>query len=95
MHGTVNALHQLIQCFTDINDYVLIQTPVYGPFGQAIINNNRRLIANQLEWIDDTHQIYFVTFEAKIKKYQPKLFILCNPHNPGGGVFEQETNYKK
>ncbi|MFU0252173.1 hypothetical protein [Spiroplasma sp. Moj] len=35
VHGTVNALHQLIQCLTYVNDYVLIQTPVYGPFGRG------------------------------------------------------------
>ncbi|AOX44237.1 cystathione beta-lyase [Spiroplasma sp. NBRC 100390] len=87
VHGTVNALHQLIQCLTDVNDYVLIQTPVYGPFGQAIVNNNRRLLANQLQWVGDTYQIDFSMFEATIKKYQPKLFILCNPHNPGGRVW--------
>ncbi|MBW1242109.1 MAG: aminotransferase class I/II-fold pyridoxal phosphate-dependent enzyme [Spiroplasma poulsonii] len=94
VHGTVNALHQLIQCLTDVNDYVLVQTPVYGPFGQAIINNKRRLLANQLQWVDDTYQIDFAMFETTIKKYQPKLFILCNPHNPGGRVWTRNELQK-
>ncbi|WP_348735991.1 MalY/PatB family protein [Spiroplasma endosymbiont of Ammophila pubescens] len=87
VHGTVNALHQLIQCLTDVNDYVLIQTPVYGPFGRAVLNNNRQLLTNQLRWEDNRYQIDFVNFANIIKKYQPKIFILCNPHNPGGRVW--------
>lgn len=94
VHGTVNALHQLIQCLTDVDDYVLIQTPVYGPFGHAIINNNRRLLTNQLQWIDDSYHIDFAAFEATIKKYHPKLFILCNPHNPGGHVWTRNELQK-
>ncbi|WHQ37325.1 aminotransferase class I/II-fold pyridoxal phosphate-dependent enzyme [Spiroplasma sp. SV19] len=94
VHGTVNALHQLVQCLTDINDYVLVQTPVYGPFGHAIINNKRRLLTNQLQWVDKSYQIDFAMFEAIIQKYRPKLFILCNPHNPGGRVWTREELQK-
>ncbi len=46
VHRTVNALNQLIKCLTDVNDYVLIQTPVYGPFGRAVLNNNHQLLTN-------------------------------------------------
>ncbi|WP_253301393.1 hypothetical protein [Spiroplasma endosymbiont of Phyllotreta cruciferae] len=89
LHGTVNALHRLIQCLTDVNDYFLIQTPVYGPFGQVIVNNNRRLLANQLQWVGDTYQVDFSMFEATIKNINQN-YLSCVIHITLGACLNKD-----
>ena len=36
------------------------------------------------------YSIDFEDFEAKAKEETTKMFILCNPHNPTGRVFNRE-----
>lgn len=95
VHGTVNALHQLVQCFSQENDSILIQTPVYGPFARAIVNNKRNVVANKLIWSkNNVYEIDFDNFEKVIKDNKVKIFILCNPHNPGGIVWTYDQLLK-
>ena len=86
-YGTVGALHILNQVFLDENDCSLILTPVYEPFKNAAINNNKRIITSRLVVNNDRYYIDFLDIENKIKLFQPKLFIFCNPHNPSGRVW--------
>lgn len=79
VHGTVNLMHQVVQCLTNINDNILLQTPIYAPFARSILSNNRNIIENQLIYDQEnkTYQIDFTDFENKIKTYNIKLFMLC------------------
>ena len=43
---------------------------------------------NPLKLVDGQFEIDFVEFEEKVKDC--KLFLLCNPHNPGGRVWKKE-----
>lgn len=85
--GVVQALYDLIDCFTQVDDAVLIQPPVYYPFFNAIKDKQRKLVTNPLVFQDNQYQIDFVDFENKIRDNQVKLFILCSPHNPVGRVW--------
>lgn len=88
--GIVYALTIAIKAFTNENDSVLIQQPVYYPFSEAIINNKRNLINNSLHYEDNTYTIDFEDFEKKIIDKNVKLFLLCNPHNPVGRVWSKQ-----
>lgn len=44
---------------------------------------------NQLEETDGKYRMNLADFESKITK-NTKLFILCNPHNPGGRVWTRD-----
>lgn len=89
--GTVHALHVAVRAFTEPGDGVIIQRPVYPPFTSAVIENGRKALNNALICNDDGHySIDFEDFEAKAKDEKTKLFILCNPHNPVGRVFNKE-----
>jgi len=90
--GIVFAITIAIKAFTNEQDAVLIQKPVYYPFSSSVINNNRKLINNPLILNKKTNQyeIDFVDFENKIKDNKVKLFILCSPHNPVGRVWEKD-----
>ncbi|WP_257347324.1 MalY/PatB family protein [Pseudalkalibacillus decolorationis] len=86
--GTVHALNIAVKAFTGPGDGIIIQRPVYPPFTPAIEGNGREVMNNALKCDDDGYySIDFEDFEAKAKEENTKLFILCNPHNPTGRVF--------
>ena len=86
--GVVPAIVMAVEAFTQVGDPVLIQPPVYYPFAAAIRNTGRKVVTNPLLLKDEQYQIDFEDFEEKAKTC--KLFILCNPHNPGGRVWTKD-----
>lgn len=89
--GIVFALAQAVRAFTDPGDSVLVQQPVYYPFSEVILDNDRKLVSSDLILGDDgQYRIDFADFEKKIVENDVKLFLLCNPHNPGGRVWTRE-----
>lgn len=87
--GVVFAIAAAIRAFTKEGDAVLIQPPVYYPFGNMIRENHRQLVNNPLRLLDGHYEIDFEDFEKKIVEHSVKLFILCNPHNPVGRVWKE------
>lgn len=86
--GVVPALAFAVQAFTQKGDKVLIQQPVYYPFSLVIEQNHRTLVNSPLELVDGQYQINFDKLEEDIKGC--KLFLFCNPHNPGGRVWTRK-----
>ncbi len=84
--GVITSLHTAIQTFTDENDKILLQTPVYTPFFNIIRNGKREVIENSLKYNGDKYEIDFNDFEEKLQQ-GVKAFILCSPHNPVGRVW--------
>ena len=91
IEGVVPAISTAIQAFTKEGEAVLINTPVYPPFARSIKLNNRRLITNSLVEKDGLYEIDFVQLEKDFVEEDVKLYVLCNPHNPGGRVWEKEV----
>ena len=91
IEGVVPAISTAIQAYTKDGDAVLINTPVYPPFARSIKLNNRRLITNSLVEKNGLFEIDFVQLEKDLVENEVKLYILCNPHNPGGRVWEKEV----
>ena len=91
IEGVVPAISTAIQAFTDEGDAVLINTPVYPPFARSVKLNNRQLITNSLIEQDELFQIDFEQLERDIANNEVKIYVLCNPHNPGGRVWEREV----
>ncbi|KEI92325.1 MalY/PatB family protein [Clostridium botulinum] len=86
--GVVPALSAIVKVFSHTGDKILIQTPVYSEFydvteawGRVVVEN--QLIEKNGKWYAD-----FEDFEKKAKEC--KIFLLCNPHNPLGIVWEPE-----
>ncbi|MDR2046848.1 MAG: pyridoxal phosphate-dependent aminotransferase [Clostridiales bacterium] len=92
--GIVFALSDAVRAFTDENDAVIIQPPVYYPFGEVVRSNNRRLVNNDLINDGGAYSVDFRDFEQKVIRNGVKLFLLCNPHNPVGRVWT-EAELKK
>ncbi|MCQ2983204.1 MAG: pyridoxal phosphate-dependent aminotransferase, partial [Treponemataceae bacterium] len=93
--GVVFAFTQAILAFTQPGDAVLIQRPVYYPFGRSIENTGRKLVNSPLLCsADGKYTIDFADFEAKITENGVKLFILCNPANPIGRSWKRDELQK-
>lgn len=88
--GVVFAIAMAIRALTKEEDAILIQQPVYYPFSEMVLSNDRKLISNNLTYEEGKYTIDFEDFERKITENQVKLFILCNPHNPVGRVWTKE-----
>lgn len=85
--GVVPTLSTIVNLFSEENDGILIQTPVYPEFYEVIEAWGRIVLENKLtekngDWIID-----FADFEEKAKS--AKIFILCSPHNPLGIVWKK------
>lgn len=88
--GVVFAIALAIRAFTRKGDAVLIQKPVYYPFSETILANERKLVNNPLVYEEGKYHIDFKDFENKIIENKVKLFILCSPHNPVGRVWTRD-----
>lgn len=92
--GIVPALSFIVQIFTEPEDEILIQPPVYHPFYQVTRENGRKLVQNPLKLEHNRYVIDFEDLESKLKTHSVKLFLLCSPHNPVGRVWTKEELQK-
>ncbi|SFA83556.1 cystathione beta-lyase [Acetitomaculum ruminis DSM 5522] len=89
--GVVCAIAMAIKAYTNKGDNVMLQLPVYYPFSEVIKDNGRNVISSDLVLKDDGKYVMdYEDIEEKIVKYNIKLFLLCNPHNPVGRVWSAE-----
>jgi len=88
--GIVTALYWFVNAFTKPSESVLILTPVYYPFFNAVKDNGRNLVTCELIQKNGSYSIDFDAFEQQIVEHEVKLFIQCSPHNPVGRVWTEE-----
>lgn len=88
--GVVPSIAVIIQALTNEQDAILIHDPVYTPFSNMIELNKRRCIRSTLLLEDNQFKMDLEDIEKKISEEQVKLFILCNPQNPGGRVWSKK-----
>lgn len=88
--GVVSAIYLAINAFTKPNDSVMIITPVYYPFKNSIIDNNRNLICSEALLKNGEYELDFDDIEQKIRQNNVKLFIHSSPHNPLGKVWSDD-----
>lgn len=87
--GIVPGISVATNEFTEENDEMLIQPPVYHPFYRVAENNNRKIVENPLKVNGEKYEMDFQDMKDKITK-ETKLAILCSPHNPVGRVWTKE-----
>ena len=86
--GIVPGIGMAMNSFTRPGDKVMIQPPVYHPFAWVTTRNERTLVTNPLKWENGMYRMDLDAFREQVKGC--KLFILCNPHNPGGVVWTED-----
>ncbi len=85
--GVVPSLALMMQIFTEVGDAVIVNDPIYTPFTTKVKQNKRTLVMSALKEVDEKYQLDLKDIEAKIIEHKVKLYLLCNPHNPGGRVW--------
>lgn len=88
--GIVPGLAFAVNAFTQPNDDVIVQPPVYPPFMNVPMKNDRKVVFNPLKEVNGRFEMDFDDFERKITG-RTRLFLLCNPQNPGGRAWDKET----
>lgn len=91
--GVVPAIATVIETFTTIDDGILITPPVYPPFFEVPGKMERRMVECPMTENNGRYSIDFHDFEIALQQ-NVKLFILCNPHNPGGIVWTKDELQK-
>lgn len=89
--GVVPAISSMVRKLTTPNENVLICTPVYNIFFNSIINNGRRVLECPLRYENGEYDVDFGDLEKKLSDPQTTLMILCNPHNPVGKIWDDDT----
>lgn len=84
--GVVPALRLLVKAFTQPGDEVVVQTPVYYPFFDAIKDNGCEILDNPLRLEGKQYIMDIADLERKIGP-RTKMIIVCSPHNPIGRVW--------
>lgn len=88
--GVVPGFTLAILAYSNPGDKVVIQPPVYFPFFQAVTDNKRELLYNQLLEKDNYYTIDFEDLETKLSDPKAKILLLSSPHNPVGRVWSKE-----
>ncbi|MEF2782632.1 MAG: aminotransferase class I/II-fold pyridoxal phosphate-dependent enzyme, partial [Clostridium sp.] len=88
--GTCGTLHYIVQCFCKAGDAVMINTPAYDPFAEAVERGGCKLICNSLKLENMRYYLDFEEMEKQIIEHDVKLFIFCSPQNPSGRVWTKE-----
>lgn len=87
--SVVTTLSLSVDLFTQPGDSVVLQSPVYYPFYDVITSNDRKVARNPLKIENNRYEMDFEQLEQLFKD-GAKLMLLCNPHNPGGRVWEKQ-----
>lgn len=88
--GVVPALYHLVKLLAEPEEGIIIFTPVYYPFYNAVKQGGRKLAESPLVLKGSRYEIDFEDFEKKAKAPENKVCILCSPHNPVGRVWTRE-----
>jgi len=87
-HGVVLSINTAIVALTRPGEGILIQTPIYPPFTEAVERNRRTLLENRLIDRGGRYEIDWEDFEAKAAN--ASLFLLCSPHNPTTRAWDRD-----
>ena len=87
--GLVPALFVAVRALTEPGERVLVPTPTYHPFMEAVRNTGR--VDTQVAMVL-TEGGYELDFDAMAARLTPttRVLIHCSPHNPTGRVFRRD-----
>ncbi len=87
--GAVVALNLACKTALAPGEIVVTPSPIYAPFDDASENMARGMVKNFLIDNNGRMELDFDATEELLCK-DTKMLFFCNPHNPGGTVFNQK-----
>lgn len=88
--GVVKGFAFAIDVFSQPGDNIIIQPPVYYPFRTVTQSLGRNVVNNPLVLRDGQLRMDFDGLRRIVAETDCKMLIFCNPHNPGGRVWNKE-----
>lgn len=92
--GIVPAIYTAIRAFSEPGDAVIISTPVYYPFFEAIERTGRTLARNPLILENGHYRYDFEQLEELASRPDTKVMLLCSPHNPIGQAWSRDDLHR-
>lgn len=90
-YGTLQSIASAIRAFSGEGEGIVIQPPVYLLYSKVIERNNRTIVNNPLIYEAGSYRMDLAGLEKAFAQEHTKIMILCNPHNPIGKVWDEET----
>ena len=85
----VSGMKVAIEALTEPGDGVILQSPVYGPFGMSIDATGRKRMDAPLKQDAGWYEMDLEAVEAQCRA-GAKLMLLCSPHNPVGRCWTRQ-----
>ena len=89
LSGVVTAFNLACQAVTEPGDGMLLQTPVYHPMFRVTANAGLTLQEMELARQEDGRYLIDFDLMGRTIRDNTRVFLLCNPHNPIGRVYER------
>jgi cystathionine beta-lyase len=86
LNDVVSGLYDFVRVLTEPGDGVIINPPVYHPFFPVIEQTGRKIVEAPLA---GDRELDIDAIEAAFAD-GARALILCNPHNPTGGVLSRD-----
>lgn len=90
-NGTLSAIGTFLRAFTNKQDGIIIQPPIYMLYERVMTSNERKVIENPLLEIDGNYEINWVQLEQLMSVPTNKVMLICNPHNPISKVWNTDV----
>ncbi len=84
--GVMAGVRAAVSLYTRPGDGVIVQTPVYFPFMDAVEGQGRTVVVNELRHDGDRYRFDFDSLETAAAA-GARVLLLCSPHNPVGRVW--------
>ena len=88
--GVMPGITAIIRSYTKPGQKVIVQSPVYNRFFEAVQNCGCTVVENSLLNLDEGYSMNFEDLEIKAADPDTKMLLLCNPHNPVGRSWRKE-----
>ena len=78
-----------VLAFSEPGDKVVLQTPAYPPFRDAILGTGRVILEDRLQ-DDGTRYVLDLDKLSKAIDQKTRVMLFCHPQNPSGRVFDRD-----
>ncbi|WP_039029172.1 MalY/PatB family protein [Leclercia adecarboxylata] len=88
--SVIYMVSELIRQWSAPGDGVVIHTPAYDAFYNAVTGNHRQVVSVGLHKTPAGWQCDMAELEAVLAQPQNTVLLLCSPHNPTGKVWTRD-----
>lgn len=88
--SVIYMVSELIRIWSKPGDGVVVHTPAYDAFYNAVQGNDRKVVAVSMQQSASGWACDMATLEAELAKPENTILLLCSPQNPTGKVWTRD-----